>query len=165
MPRFIPPRAEKFSGAADDPAAQGSPSVEDVADLLHAVSRQLRRRGQQFLRDDDLTPAQGRALRVVLRAPVPLTMSEIADALGIARRSATSVVDELLSAGLVERKPNPTDRRSVLISATEAGRAAGRRRRAGRQAAAVALLGELSHQEQQLLYGLLHRLLQSEARP
>ena len=37
----------------------------------------------------------------------PVRMSELADRLGIARRSATSVVDELVDRGLVERRAEP----------------------------------------------------------
>ena len=48
-------------------------------------------------------------------------MSELADRLGIARRSATSVVDELVGRGLVERSADPADRRSVAVDMTPSG--------------------------------------------
>ena len=52
-----------------------------------------------------VTWAQVRALRTVARCGGPVRMSELADRLGIARRSATSVVDELVERGLVGRPP------------------------------------------------------------
>ena len=48
-------------------------------------------------------------------------MSTLADRLGIARRSATSVVDDLVARRLVERHPTPTDRRAVEVAVTPAG--------------------------------------------
>ena len=66
-----------------------------------------------------------RALRRI--APTPLTMGEVATALGIDAPYATLVVDELERQGLVERRPHPTDRRVKLVAATGAGAAAARR--------------------------------------
>nr|WP_281366594.1 MarR family winged helix-turn-helix transcriptional regulator [Nocardioides thalensis] len=41
--------------------------------------------------------------------------------LGIDRTVMTYLVDDLVEAGLVERRPNPTDRRQRLVVATRAG--------------------------------------------
>ena len=46
-------------------------------------------------------------------------MSELAARLDIARRSATSVVDELVERGLVERHADPADRRAVAVVVTQ----------------------------------------------
>ena len=49
----------------------------------------------------------------------------LAEHLRIAPRSATEVVDDLQERGLVERAPDPADRRATLVRLTEAGAAAG----------------------------------------
>ena len=48
--------------------------------------------------------------------------SVLAERLHIAARSATEVVDALEARGLVERSPDPDDRRATLVRPTEAAR-------------------------------------------
>ncbi|TDD65430.1 MarR family winged helix-turn-helix transcriptional regulator [Actinomadura rubrisoli] len=54
----------------------------------------------------------------------PMTLRELADTLLTDRPYTTLVVDDLVERGLVERAPNPADRRSKIVSVTAAGRAA-----------------------------------------
>ncbi|MEV4258937.1 MarR family transcriptional regulator [Spirillospora sp. NPDC049652] len=63
-----------------------------------------------------------KALRRVARGPVALR--DLASELLTDRPYTTLVVDDLTERGLVERIPNPSDRRSKLVRATEAGLAA-----------------------------------------
>ena len=51
----------------------------------------------------------------------PMRLSELSDRLHIAPRSATEVVDALEARGLVERRPDPSDRRATLVELTEHG--------------------------------------------
>jgi DNA-binding MarR family transcriptional regulator len=66
-----------------------------------------------------------RAVRRIARRP--MSMSELADALGIDRPNATVLVDELETAGLVRRGPHPTDRRAKVVEATRKGKSVARR--------------------------------------
>jgi DNA-binding MarR family transcriptional regulator len=50
-----------------------------------------------------------------------LSVGELARTAGVSSRNATGLVDTLERAGLVRRTPDPDDRRSVLITVTEAG--------------------------------------------
>jgi len=95
--------------------------LEDVAELLHRVARRVRQRANEHLGPLGLTPAQARALRTLDRCGEPIRMSELADRLRIARRSATSVVDVLATAGLVERRVDPSDRRATTVTVTRRG--------------------------------------------
>lgn len=52
-----------------------------------------------------------------------LTMSALGSAAVVSRSRVSRVVDELVRAGLVERVPNPDDRRSAYARITPAGRA------------------------------------------
>lgn len=69
--------------------------------------------------------ARARAVRRLARRP--MSMSELAAALGIEPPNATAVVDELESLGLVRRTPHPTDRRAKLVEATRKGKVMARR--------------------------------------
>jgi DNA-binding MarR family transcriptional regulator len=72
-----------------------------------------------------LSFSRSRAVRRVARRP--MSMSELADALGIDRPNATVLVDDLEAQGLVRRTPHPTDRRAKLVEATRKGKTLARR--------------------------------------
>jgi DNA-binding MarR family transcriptional regulator len=62
---------------------------------------------------------RARALRRIARGP--MSMRELATALGIDPANATVVVDDLESLGLARRRPHPTDRRAKVVEATAKG--------------------------------------------
>lgn len=66
-----------------------------------------------------------RALRRLARRP--MSMRQLADAMGIDPPNATVVVDELEAIGLVRRRPDPDDRRVKLVEATPTGKDMARR--------------------------------------
>jgi DNA-binding MarR family transcriptional regulator len=68
---------------------------------------------------------RARALRRLARQP--MSMGEIAAALGIDPPNATVVVDDLESLRLARRRPHPTDRRAKVVEATRKGKAMARR--------------------------------------
>ena len=95
--------------------------AETLGELLVRVTRGQRRRWREALAPWDLSPHHVRALRVVADRS-GTRLSELAEALHIAPRSATEVADALQARGLVERTPDPTDRRAVVLTPTEEGR-------------------------------------------
>ena len=68
---------------------------------------------------------RARALRRLARQP--MSMGELAAALGIDPPNATGVVDDLESQGLVRRQRHPTDRRATVVEATRKGKGLARR--------------------------------------
>lgn len=59
----------------------------------------------------------------VLASDGDQTMTELANALGVTQRRVTDLVDALGANGFVERRPNPKDGRSTVVSLTRAGSA------------------------------------------
>jgi DNA-binding MarR family transcriptional regulator len=105
----------------DQGAAQSASEVWlAMSDL---VLDQLRRRAVSDA--TGLSFGKARALRTLARHP--MSMSELADALDIEKPNATTVVAELEAAGLVRRRPHPTDGRAKLADVTARGRALARR--------------------------------------
>jgi DNA-binding MarR family transcriptional regulator len=51
-----------------------------------------------------------------------MTMSQLADALGVALPNATGIVNRLEERGLLERHDDPSDRRLVRVELTDGGR-------------------------------------------
>ena len=95
----------------------------------------------------------------------PQTTSALAAAERVRPQSMAQTLAELGNAGLIGRRPDPADRRQVLIELTAEGRAriaADRQRREGWLAAAIA--AELTSEEQDVLIAavpLLRRLSES----
>ncbi|GAA4655641.1 MarR family winged helix-turn-helix transcriptional regulator [Arthrobacter cryoconiti] len=104
----------------------------DLGALFHAAFRGLRRTWSEQLAPWELTPHQWRALLTLMgRRPFDATglepggdsmrLKDLAQRLRIAPRSATEVVDQLETKGLVQRDSDPTDRRATLITTTAPG--------------------------------------------
>jgi DNA-binding MarR family transcriptional regulator len=72
-----------------------------------------------------MTFGRARAIRRLARGP--LSMGELAAALGIDPPNATALVDDLEDQGLVRRRPHPTDRRAKVVEATRRGKTLARR--------------------------------------
>jgi DNA-binding MarR family transcriptional regulator len=96
-------------------------SVPDVAGHLRlTIVRTARRLRQEA--GSDLSPSLTAALSTVERHG-PLTPSEVAARERIQRPTATRVLARLEEQGLIARTPDPQDRRSSLVTTTEAGSA------------------------------------------
>jgi DNA-binding MarR family transcriptional regulator len=89
-------------------------TAEEIASLLHDVTRAIgRRMGQQF-KGSPLPPSTGFVLHVVHQRP-GLTVSELARAAGQAKSRVSVLVDQLAGEGLLEKRPDPEDRRLVRV--------------------------------------------------
>ncbi|MER6754349.1 MarR family winged helix-turn-helix transcriptional regulator [Micromonospora echinofusca] len=130
---------------------------DGLAEAFWAVSRRLRHRTREALAPWDVTPAQSRALGVLNRHGA-LRLSALAEHLRIAPRSATEVVDDLETRGLVRRRPDPADRRATLVAPTEEGTRTGAAIRAARRAAAEELFGGLAPADREQLARILRTL-------
>ena len=93
---------------------------ETLPEAFWAVARQLRHLSREALAPWGITPSQLRAVMTLVRHGT-VRLSQLSDHLHIAARSATEVVDGLEAKGLVQRRPDPHDRRATLVTPTEAG--------------------------------------------
>jgi len=93
-----------------------------------------------------VTPEQFGVLGL-LRDRGPLSMSEVAIARKVAMNTATSLVDRLVAAALVERSGHPADRRIVKVHVTLKGHALVERLRGARHEAMRRLFEELADEE------------------
>jgi DNA-binding MarR family transcriptional regulator len=84
--------------------------------------------------------------------------AELAKQLGVDRTVMVYLLDDLEKAGLVERRPDPNDRRSKLIRATPEGRIRLCELQKATAAAEAELLADLSPAEAELLHSILRRI-------
>lgn len=103
--------------------------------------------------DGDITAMQMSTLSMA--ADAPLRVSRVAANLGIRVPSATEQIIKLEQAGLVTRRPDPTDSRAVLVELTEQGRAAWEDASRRRNARVAALLDRLDDGERATLAAAL----------
>jgi DNA-binding MarR family transcriptional regulator len=85
--------------------------------LLADVSRLMRRAFKQQLEGSSLTLAQARALIYVSRNE-GVRQVELAELLEVQPITLARLIDQLANAGLVERRPDPADRRAYQIFLT-----------------------------------------------
>lgn len=72
----------------------------------------------------NLGRGSGRVKALLWLGEGPLSLSGIAEAVGVDAPYATLIVDTLEARGLVERRPDPADRRRKLVSLTSEGKEA-----------------------------------------
>jgi DNA-binding MarR family transcriptional regulator len=89
--------------------------------LLNQVARDLATALERQLAPHDVTAQQAALLLRVRRSSGPVSPSSLIAALGTDTAGMTRLLDRLESKGLIERHPNPDDRRSVLVALTPEG--------------------------------------------
>ncbi|MFI1888427.1 MarR family winged helix-turn-helix transcriptional regulator [Streptomyces jumonjinensis] len=132
----------------------------EVADLIGRVVTQYHIEYEQAAARQSLTGAQAKVLRLLALEPIP--MRRLAEKLQCEPSNVTGIVDRLESRGLVERRPDPHDRRVKLAAATEKGTSTMHRLRESLNSAQEPL-ARLSEQERETLRDLLRRMLGEEA--
>ncbi|MFZ0168357.1 MAG: MarR family transcriptional regulator [Candidatus Dormiibacterota bacterium] len=88
----------------------------------------------------------------------PLAMHELAQLLGISRSSATEVVERLVAHGLLERRQDPIDRRTVQVALTVRAQGLAARVRRALEPGFATLVSVLDDGELATLVGLLEKL-------
>jgi DNA-binding MarR family transcriptional regulator len=141
----------------DATGGPGQDGDETLSEAFMSVARQLRGTSQATLAPWDITPGQLRAMRVLDHHGTQ-RMSELSDHLHIAARSTTEVVDGLESRGLVERRPDPGDRRATLAELTEQGASVLSAIRAARGTEAERVFDRLSESDRDRLAQILRKL-------
>ena len=120
--------------------------AEELAQDVRSVLGQLVRRLRAEAAAEGLTWSQG-AVVTRLESAGGMTSAELARAEGVRPQSMSATVAMLEAEGLVRRAPDPTDGRRVLLTVTDAGRAARNQGREVKQKWLAAALQDLSPPE------------------
>ena len=136
-----PPGGGTISPSGPTAVAAGGPSAQDrldavtppdraMLDAMVHMSLRLRLRGINL---EVSTGLFGRELDLLalLTSSGPTSVKSLVADLGLPRSTMTAIVDRLQDRGLVNRHPNPQDRRSVVLEATPAAFEALQRYQAG----------------------------------
>ncbi|MFI1352609.1 MarR family winged helix-turn-helix transcriptional regulator [Streptomyces sp. NPDC020898] len=134
------------------------PLTREVVDLIGAVVARYHQEYEEAATQHSLTGAQARLLSLLSLEPLP--MRRLARKLRCEPSNVTGIVDRLESRGLVERRPDPSDRRVKLAACTDEGRRVAGSLRDSLDFAREPLAG-LSDEERVLLRGLLVRMVEA----
>lgn len=133
------------------------PLTLEVVDLIGTVVARYHEEYEEAAAEHALTGAQARLLSLLSLEPLP--MRRLAQKLKCEPSNVTGIVDRLEARGLVERRPDPKDRRVKLAAATQEGRRLARGLRESLNFAREPLAG-LSREERLALRALLARMLE-----
>ncbi|MFD7441935.1 MarR family winged helix-turn-helix transcriptional regulator [Streptomyces sp. NPDC059909] len=141
---------------ATAPRTGTDPLTLEVVDLIGTVVARYHDEYEEAASRHSLTGAQARVLGLLSLEATP--MRRIAQTLKCEPSNVTGIVDRLEARGLVERRPDPADRRVKIAAATDEGRETARRLRESLRFAREPL-AELSTEERTVLRDLLKRML------
>lgn len=118
---------------------------------------------REFLRvNHDTTLPRFDVMAALFRSRDPVTMSELSRMLLVSNGNATAVVDRLETDGLVRRIPSESDRRTIHVALTEAGRSRFEHLAAEHEREVNALYSNLSEEDIDTLTGILKRMRKEE---
>jgi MarR family transcriptional regulator, lower aerobic nicotinate degradation pathway regulator len=132
-------------------------AADQTGFLLQRAHRRLRQAHNEALRPLEMNIAH-LAVVALLAEHGDLSQRQLIEIMGVDKSTMVYVIDELEGQGLVERRPDPADRRAYAVHLTEPGRA--RMIEAGAVVARVEddFLSPLTAAERLRFDGLLRRL-------
>ena len=129
-----------------------------LLDVLGRIVRRLTRLSGGLDEGPALTATQRVALIETLEAAEPIRLHDLAERLGVTAPTASRAVDGLVEHGVLERRPDPDDRRAVRISLTGEGRSLVEERKSRVLAAFLPAAAAMAPTDQERLIELLAEL-------
>ena len=136
------------------------PLIDQLVEQAYTFSAAIGRWSATILAELELTEALGDVLWQLGAVGEAVPMRDLADRLQCDPSNVTFLADRLEERGLIERRPDLSDRRVKLLALTTAGLAV--RTRIVQAAATTSPLARLSPADQQRLCRLLAKCLQPE---
>jgi len=140
--------------ARDEPAAEDS--LDAITDALLTASRLLVALSARSIAqvDETITIPQFRTL-VILSARGPINVTTLAGLLHVQRSTTGRMVERLVAAGLINRRPHPGSRRDLVVELTPRGQEIVRAVTARRREGIARVVHDMPHRER---YGLVRTL-------
>jgi DNA-binding MarR family transcriptional regulator len=128
-----------------------------VADQFGRTGKRLQTAFDDALAVFGVTTSRARVL-IEIAATGPVRLSVVAAAVGVAQGTASELAETLVREGLISRRPDSSDRRAVLLEATEQGCTDAQQWGAAYASAAEDLFGTLGDAQRAGLLSLLQAL-------
>jgi DNA-binding MarR family transcriptional regulator len=134
-------------------------SALEITGRLDRIARHLDRRATEAMTDSGLNCRDLEVLGALRRSGCGLPAGQLARAAMLTSGGMTGQADRLAGAGLIVRRPDPDDRRAVLVSLTPEGKGAAESALKAYLGAGEQALTVLSDEERETLAELLRKLL------
>lgn len=135
----------------------GRDNVLSLATIIGRLHRSLRRSARESLQDATLPQAQIEVMRV-LHQNSGLRAHQVSALLGVAPNTASTLIQQLVRLGYIERSLDDQDRRSARLSLTDAARQRIERWRDIRGTLLARTLEKLPDEDQQAIMAALPAL-------
>lgn len=143
--------------------ARQVPKVETsalaITGRLDRIARHLDRRAGEAMNESGLSCRDLEVLGALRRSGCGMPAGQLARAAMLTSGGMTGEADRLANAGLIVRRPDPDDRRTVLVSLTPEGKGAAENALTAYLGAGEEALSVLTDQERDTLAELLRKLL------
>ena len=149
-------------GVVSQPDAAGVSANECMVEVVRTGTAFVAL-ANRVLSDYQLSAAARQALAVLDGAGEPLSPTEIARRLIISTASVTSLLDTLERRELVERRPDPNDRRGLLIAITPAAQRLVQQYVPQIVALQTAVMNDIDEHDRQQVIAVLRRIGQAIA--
>jgi DNA-binding MarR family transcriptional regulator len=130
----------------------------DLRLLLWRAARASSYQYRMRVADLGLAPRQATALLTLVEHP-GITLGALAEALGADQATTSAMVDRLMSAGLVRRDTDPTDRRRAMLQPTAGAQQLAEQLQVAREQTKRLLIEALGHERAKTLQVLLEDLI------
>lgn len=120
-------------------------NAEVIMETVSMVTRTIRREMKKH-RPVEMSMQQFRVLRILERHP-DISLSAVAEHMGLTNASASKLVESLVKQELMTRKDSPEDRRRVVLSLTKTGKNALEEARSAALGRLAEILGDLDAED------------------
>lgn len=132
-----------------------------VLSEISKLSEVLNRVSDKFYKKFQLTQLQFKTLCILyLNDNEGITLSNLGKKLDITKPSVTSLVDRMISGGLIERFPDKSDRRIIRAVITDKGREIVSNALPDNEAFSLSVLDFLTEEQKENLYELIIKIKQ-----
>ena len=139
-----------------DAAHRTAVRVLEALREYRAAEAAMRRRTRNSMGMGETDLLAIRYLLEAARADRPMGPRDLAVRLGISSASTTALLDRLTKSGHVRREPHPTDRRALIVRATESADAEVRATLGAMHGRMMAAASDLTPAEAEVVVGFLH---------
>jgi DNA-binding MarR family transcriptional regulator len=135
--------------------------VEGIVERIQFLQHHLKRTMEETLAEQGLTHGEWSVLGMLKRGgpPYSRTPGQLARHASLSTGAMTNRLDRLEDAGLVSRRPDPDDRRSIRVELTQAGHAAWDASVGAQGQKEELVVGALTKRDRAQLNELLRRLV------
>lgn len=136
-------------------------ATEGIVERIQKIARHLDHAMAETLVQHHLNRGEWRLLGALRRSGPPYRRSpgQLAGEMGLSSGAMTNRLDRMEAAGLIRRQPDPSDRRALQVTLTDAGWQAWQTSTDAQATKEALIASALGPQEKEQLNGLLRRFL------